>query len=286
VNTTINEKSCLVRFYNTSYKPLLERDEIDVLEFLEKNVKSNSSKNTYLGIIKNFYAWCDSHLPVPLERDELKLILTIKQRISRIRAIKRFREEESKKKKFLNEEEISKLLFLSKSFSRPAFIWTYLLLYSGMRKGEIIKITKKNIKKDYIELTPDITKTKRTRKIFLDDYTEKLLKNNISIIEKKVSSYSLNQLFKVFSNSLGFPLYPHMLRHTFVSQFGKVVSSLPSKLEIDGKVYTLNKEALKRELVGHSPRTTTEIYEHVEENIIKEVMTKYHYLYSIKYERL
>lgn len=134
------------------------------------------------------------------------------------------------------------------------------LTYTGMRVGELLRITKKDVHGDVLVVRGDISKGKRTRSIPIHSYVQAII-NEFDGDGYMFSAYQLNTVekkFKAAVRALGMDprLRLHSLRHTFASWLVQ-------------KGVSLYKVAM---LLGHRDVRTTQVYSHLSApDVAKEV---------------
>ncbi len=144
-----------------------------------------------------------------------------------------------------------------------------LMLEAGLRVGEVVKLKMSHLyfagkPVQTLVLTPDITKNKVERTVYVSTRLklalEEFLKNSEGLKSAREwvivfnccdppKSLSTRQVERIINkagwDSLGRPVHPHMLRHTFATKLMRVTD-----------IRTV------QELLGHSNVTTTQIYTH------------------------
>jgi len=150
--------------------------------------------------------------------------------------------------------------------------------YTGLRKSDIIKLRKKNIKGDYLVVVTEKTKTPikvKLHKVALKILEEqkKLISNTVRYCNRRGQKFDNNRIFSIqtggrstknlrewfksagvesqTSTSDNFYTF-HTSRHTFVSNIVR---------------YTGN-ATLAQKLVGHEDLKTTQIYIHSEQELL------------------
>lgn len=140
-----------------------------------------------------------------------------------------------------------------------------IMLYSGLRIGELlgIKIEDIHLEEKYINVNG--TKTKNAKRILpIHDKIIEIIKRNmygeylISYPDGKAIAYQtyLRSFYKLYMEHLNLDVTPHATRHTFITLADK---------------YGVNQNALKK-IVGHSNASITEHYTHKElSDLIAEI---------------
>lgn len=136
------------------------------------------------------------------------------------------------------------------------------LVDTGIRLNELMHLTKNdyNAKKGYLLIKR--TKNKKQRIVYLSDYTNILLKDNMTCLFGQKITYSIiARLFKNIKDKLGFQKFsPHVLRH-----------SLATNLIIKGAdIYFVGR------VLGHSSLNITKRYLHLDNEFMKETYNKYY----------
>lgn len=190
---------------------------------------------------------------------------------------------ENERKKFLELDEFHKVLRTAKKVLSPYHFSMFYMPFLGLRRGEVMGIRRKNIQlfDTYATLIIDVSRTatenngkstktpssKRTiktdlqgaecLKIALNESIE--IKKDLGILPHEndfifvnpdtgipYNVSELNNIYDVVKEASGIYIYPHMLRHTFVTQIQASGVS-----QADAAKY-----------VGHSRLDTTNIYTH------------------------
>ena len=195
----------------------------------------------------------------------------------------------SKAPKTLNVTEQHQLLdaLLSKNAPHKSFrkgirnyLIGYLMLEAGLRVGEVIALKKSHLyfagkPVQTLVLSGDITKNHKERTIPVSSRLKAALEEHFNenawFQEQEPSSLAWSDLACKFTlttrqveriinkagwDSLGRPVHPHMLRHTFATKLMRVTD-----------IRTV------QELLGHSNVTTTQIYTHPKEDDKKKAIT-------------
>ncbi|MEM3402757.1 MAG: tyrosine-type recombinase/integrase [Candidatus Hadarchaeales archaeon] len=221
-------------------------DREHVIVFLDERGWSNSSRNLFLAALRGWAKFTRGYAEDGKEQ----------ARLSRIESLKYYtvRREE---KQALTLEQIQDLLGAMDPDTAALF---WLLLWFGFRVGELKLI--QNVDYERGRLVVETEKVGGTRPLFFDAYTAKILKHAIEfnlhlLPEKKIWEH----LRRYSSYCAPTKLTPHICRHTFASHFA-----------------TLTDRDTLRRMLGHGAKETTDIYVHVPEERIREVMVVRHYL--------
>jgi len=172
--------------------------------------------------------------------------------------------------KTINESEILKLLNAAQSQSTRDYIMISLTLFTGLRCSEVIGLYIEDVApfgdvSTVLTVPARISKNSKSREIPMNENTRQLLKlmleykrahsedtylDSFLFISKythnHLSSRDFQRIVKTLSiQSIGRPITPHTLRHTFATRL-------------------LNHTNLRviQELLGHSSIQTTQIYTH------------------------
>ncbi len=174
----------------------------------------------------------------------------------------------------LNYEEIRKLLDdvelkTPRDYMEHAIF--ELLYASGIRVSELVNLEEKNI--DFKEMTIRVLgKGNKERIVFFGEYardallnylkyrSELNIKNNKYLfLNNKGGQLSRNSVYEILKNrvdklSIGHPVSPHTLRHTFATDM----------LQNGASIRTV------QELLGHEKLSTTQIYTHLTEDYLRK----------------
>ena len=174
----------------------------------------------------------------------------------------------------LNYEEIRKLLDdvelkTPRDYMEHAIF--ELLYASGIRVSELVNLEEKNI--DFKEMTIRVLgKGNKERIVFFGEYardallnylkyrSELNIKNNKYLfLNNKGGQLSRNSVYEILKNrvdklSIGHPVSPHTLRHTFATDM----------LQNGASIRTV------QELLGHEKLSTTQIYTHLTEDFLRK----------------
>lgn len=220
-------------------------DREDVLEFLDQKSWSNATRNCALAALRGWARFARGYAEDGHEQ----------ARLSRIEGIKDYtvkREE----KPALSLAQISNLFSVMDPDTSTIF---WILLWFGFRLHELKLIKSMD---DHGRLVVETEKRGGTRTLFFDSYTERLLK---IAKDKKLLDLPDIKIWKMLRKYSGIVaparLTPHLARHAFASHFAELT----------------DRDTLRR-MLGHGPRETTDIYVHVSEERIREVMIERHYM--------
>lgn len=160
--------------------------------------------------------------------------------------------------KFFTSEEIGKLISEGENT-------TLLLLYTGMRIGELLNVKCEDVKDGLIHVRG--TKTENADRIVpihkdIQPVIENMLGGEFLIQNEKGKAYTYNaytrKIFNPLMTKLGIDHTPHALRHTFISLMDSA---------------GVNKVALKR-IVGHSNTDMTSHYTHKQTDELIEAINQ------------
>lgn len=174
----------------------------------------------------------------------------------------------------LNYEEIRKLLDdvelkTPRDYMEHAIF--ELLYASGIRVSELVNLEEKNI--DFKEMTIRVLgKGNKERIVFFGEYAKDALLNYLKyrselniknnkylFLNNKGGQLSRNSVYEILKNrvdklSIGHPVSPHTLRHTFATDM----------LQNGASIRTV------QELLGHEKLSTTQIYTHLTEDYLRK----------------
>ena len=228
-------------------KGVREPDRKDVLAYLAERADwSNNTKNQFLSALRGWARWSRGYAEDGPTQARLS-------RIETIRGFPRGRDE----RKALTLDEI-RILLAKAEPEDYALLW--ILLWFGLRVGELNLIRSVNLERG--ELVVETEKVGGTRTLFFDEYTGALLEYARSrgllslspkVVWRRLVRYGYYIRPKHFT--------PHVCRHTFATHMAKVAD-----------------RDLLRRMLGHSPRSTTDLYVHPSEEEVREVMLRKHYL--------
>ncbi|WP_393971454.1 tyrosine-type recombinase/integrase [Oxyplasma meridianum] len=176
---------------------------------------------------------------------------------------------------YLSEKEAGSLIETSKKDLTTNLIVS-LLLYTGLRVGELCRINIENIDteegiitvkggkgdRDRIVIIPEICKN------LAHEYLMKRFKrttgDNAFLISQKNTRFhpsTIERIVKRVSKEAGIQkkVTPHVLRHTFAT----------TVLRMGGDIRFI------QQILGHASVATTQIYTHVDENTLKEMYNKF-----------
>lgn len=221
-------------------------DREDVIEFLENRPWSNASRNCFLAALRGWARFMRGYAEDGKEQ----------ARFSRIEGIRDYRIER-KEKPALSLEQISVLFDVMDPDTAELF---WILLWFGFRVGELKLI--KSVDWERGKLRVETEKAGGSRVLFFDGYTAKILRHALDKGLPDLSDKRIWGMLRKYSGCCApIKLSPHIARHTFASHFA-----------------TLTDRDTLRRMLGHAPRETTDIYVHVPEERIHEVMVVRHYL--------
>ena len=134
----------------------------------------------------------------------------------------------------LSEEEINKILdcilwdsFQNEFVKNRAYMMFNTLLYTWIRKRELIHLKKKNITPKSIKI--ENWKWQKDRIIYISKIFSKLLQDYVELQNKnneyvfcnfngtKLSEWAIDRVFWIITKKTWIRVYPHLLRHTYAS---------------------------------------------------------------------
>jgi len=221
-------------------------DRDDVLAFLEEQDWKASSKNIFLSAIRGW---------AKFQRGYAEDGAT-QARLSRIEGIRGYAVK-SEGKAALSLEQIGDLMEVMDQDTK-ILLWT--LLWFGFRVGELQLIQRIDWEKG--ELVVETEKRGGTRTLYFDAYTGEILKAGMERGLLDLPHLAIWRRFRKYSGYC-FPLKltPHICRHTFATHMAEIAD-----------------RDILREMLGHGPRETTDIYVHPAAERVREVMVERHYL--------
>ncbi|MCL5803304.1 MAG: site-specific tyrosine recombinase/integron integrase [Thermoplasmataceae archaeon] len=176
---------------------------------------------------------------------------------------------------YLSEKEASMLIKASEKDLLTNLIVS-LLLYTGLRVGELCRINIDNIDtdegvitvkggkgdRDRIVIIPEICKD-LSHKYLMERYGKNARDNAFLISHKntRFNPSTVERIVKRVSAEAGIQkkVTPHVLRHTFAT----------SVLRMGGDIRFI------QQILGHASVATTQIYTHVDENTLREMYNKF-----------
>lgn len=265
INTINSYKEDLVLFSSVIKKDLLKVTSDDIRNYLKKLDLSYSSKNRKLTSLKSFYKYLFNYEMIS------------DNPASKIESFKNTK----KLPKYLNEEEINKLLnFKCKSkydYRNKALLE---LMYStGMRVSEIVNLKVSEVDL-YNSVIRTITKGNKERIIIFGEIANYYLKEYIDTYRDLLIKKDYNTEY-VFLNNKG----TRLTRQGFYINLENIVRSVGISKEISPHTirhsfatHLLTNGADLRsvqELLGHEDIKTTEIYTHVSNTYLKKNYKEY-----------
>lgn len=230
-----------------------EKELIKYISYMKKNA-SNSTINKRIGILKRVY------LHSQINFDFLFNIKKLKENNNRFEMI--------------DNNKLSEIIAYIKSLPEDKLIYKVLILLlidTGARINEILKIEKKNINLKENEILLTTTKTKSDRIVFFINDTKE---NIIKLVNKKIDNKYLlfNELrnrpmnyddvryiMRKIKEDLNIKkLHPHMFRHTHATILIENGADLISVMKI----------------LGHNNIKTTERYLHMSKKHVKKNFTE------------
>lgn len=140
-----------------------------------------------------------------------------------------------------------------------------ILVDTGMRRGELLSLTKDQIEGDFIHLQPDQTKTKRARSIPMSPRAKALIQQWVPF--KDMTPCKIRHHWIKAKEEAGITdkdLVIHTLRHTAATRMLAATNNL----------------VLVKELLGHTQITTTMRYAHVNPQQLLEAVNKVHLTFA------
>ncbi|WP_234494834.1 tyrosine-type recombinase/integrase [Vibrio maritimus] len=181
-------------------------------------------------------------------------VITFKNPLTKIRQFK----EREKELRFLDHEEIARLLEVCKTFSNRSLVYIVkICLATGARWGEAEELKPSQIKNNKITFLN--TKSTKNRTVPINQYLFDELKAIEPISDSRMFFNSLSTFRKAIDKAyIDLPKgqMTHVLRHTFASHY--VMSG--------GNIVKL------RDVLGHSEITTTMRYAHLAPDHLEEVL--------------
>jgi integrase/recombinase XerD len=182
--------------------------------------------------------------------------------------------------KYLSEEEMAKLFAAARSDPVNG-IRDYALLavlgFTGLRVSELCHLNVEDI--DFSEKTIKVRSGKgdKDRIVIFEEETEEALKNHltykdrhisksdpaavfVSAIKERMIPHTVEEIVKRYAQKAGIPkrVTPHVLRHTMATTLLKHGADI----------------RIIQQLLGHSSIATTQIYTHVDEEMLKRAYSK------------
>jgi integrase/recombinase XerD len=245
--------STFLRFFST--KPISEITHNDLIVFnnqyiIQKNL-SNSFQNQVVNGVKLFFQIVENK----------KIVVELLHRPRR----------EKKLPNVLSKEEVKAILEAPKNSKHQAML--SLIYACGLRRGELLNLTLKDIQSDRNLLLIRQAKGKKDRVIPISSKLIELLRNYYKEWKPKTwlfegqfpnTPYSAKSLESVLKQSLtkakiGKPVSLHWLRHSYATHLLENGTDL----------------RYIQELLGHKSSKTTEIYTHVSTSIIKMIKSPF-----------
>jgi site-specific recombinase XerD len=226
---------------------ITEFDRQHVLEYLAtRQDLSSKSKNVFLSAIRTWARWARGYAEDG----------PTQARLSRIESIKNFRVAPYEKTSLTMDQ--LRILLTKAQVIPDDYCLLWLLLWFGLRVGELNLI--RSVDYERGEITVETEKAGGTRKLFFDEYTAALLRY---AQERGLLAMSPTRVWKRLRKYKAYAegFSPHSCRHTFATFMAKVA----------------NRDVL-RKMLGHKPETVTDIYVHVSDEEVREVMLNKHYM--------
>lgn len=272
-----------LKYLKCTQKSLHESTVDDLTAYLNSKTEWDAvTKNHAMTILKSFYKYYINKIPAGISNKELRFRLTRESQIREILTLNQYKKKSSRKNKALSIEEVKKLLEHSKNHNYLDYAIIWIFLWTGMRKGEFLVLSSvKNVfwHENRIHLFIEQTKNYTERDIYLDDYSKNMLRYIYECVGyvDKITDFNqtyLNKMFSKYDDVLNRHLFPHMMRHTFITQMS---------ISIHGN-YKGNEDILIKTLSGHNIKNSdmTACYTNIDETTLRETILKYHYLMAFE----
>lgn len=236
----------------------------DVYAYLESHKAwARQTKGQLIIVVKQYFRWYRGRIPMGVTTEEIRQAFTERQRTDQLIEMRfptYMKRGETSKKKALTLPELKSLLDIM--YKKNDYIIVYLLAYFGMRKSELIRIKAKDINFNKGEIKIMGAKTYRIRKSYFNPGVGKLLREFLNIT---YTADTYNKLLYKYSAKLKIKIFPHMFRHTFITEMIRSVENPHNNIII-------------KRLVGHTVEDITDQYIEVSENELKNAMLKSHYM--------
>lgn len=243
---------CSSPIYANTIKNILEQipelNEDNIIEFLVKKKQEGLAEdtlNTYLKSIKAYSRFLHKEINIP---PYFKTIEKLPEFIT------------------LETLETEIIPYVNDLFPRKKLkikLLLYFMLYSGLRRGEIIQLRRENFNFSETELKVYMPKVKKERLIPLHKKTINLLQEYFNSEPEKANAFNIklggiNYIFSKIQTMLNLKTTPHTLRHSFA-------------------MYAQRNGCTTREiqsLLGHSNIGSTAKYERADIKLLKEKFKK------------
>jgi integrase len=115
--------------------------------------------------------------------------------------------------------------------------------------------------------------THTVKTMYFDERTKQVLLD-YEKMTPIVDAGTLNRRLSRYDKRMGYRIYPHLFRHTTITQFRKVLA----------KLYPDTWEYLIKQIAGHTSKDMTDYYTDpaVFQSELKEAMTKNHWMKEVK----
>ena len=267
-NTVINYKVDLCEFLEFINKNILSIDKEDInnyLEYLYKNGVNKNSISRKLSSLRNFYGYL-----VKKEIIDINYFSLVKNP-----------KKDSSLPKYVSEIDIDKMFLIPdkrKMLGQRNLLIIRMLYATGVRVSELIniKLSDINISDRTIRILGKGSKerivvfgnnTQEILKLYLNDGRSKLdiKRSEYLFLNKDGDRLSSRYIRKIINDiiikaSIDMHISPHMIRHTFATGMLNNGADLVSV----------------KDLLGHENLSTTSIYTHVSDDMIKEIYNKAH----------
>lgn len=267
-NTVINYKVDLCGFLEFINKNILSIDKEDInnyLEYLYKNGVNKNSISRKLSSLRNFYGYL-----VKKEIIDINYFSLVKNP-----------KKDSSLPKYVSEIDIDKMFLIPdkrKMLGQRNLLIIRMLYATGVRVSELIniKLSDINVSDRTIRILGKGSKerivvfgnnTQEILKLYLNDGRSKLdiKRSEYLFLNKDGDRLSSRYIRKIINDiiikaSIDMHISPHMIRHTFATEMLNNGADLVSV----------------KDLLGHENLSTTSIYTHVSDDMIKEIYNKAH----------
>lgn len=237
-------------FLNSSKnKQLLDSTSEDLIDYL-KAVKNPRTQNRYLSSINSFYKFCDENFDntnIP-KAPFAKLPKNLPKYLSNGEVLNNL-----------------KLIDKTKELGIRDYALILFLYATGVRVSELIQIKKNDIEQNWVKVL--YAKGSKQRVVPIANIALDALNQYLKIREKKseyiFTNYKGNHLSRIGVFKITKKYYnvsPHIFRHSYATSLILGGADL----------------MIVSELLGHSNIETTQIYTHIQQQHLKQTITKYH----------
>jgi integrase len=236
-----------------------------VIEFLENQPWSNSTRNLFLSGLRGWGRDAKSKLPTGATLEEIQHWRDAEKRLERVVNLKSYKIQRAARIP-LSIDQIDVLLnhmgsYTQSNKSADTVFW--LLCWFGIRVGELPLM---HIDFEKGEAVVETLKVGGTRKLFFDSYTawrlkvaqeHKVFELPASVIRKQFAKYS----YCIAPARL----HPQLCRHTFATQFAPLCDPF----------------TLKR-MLGHGYTSATDAYAHAQDEKVQALMIEKHFMLQLE----